>query len=116
MRTIEKHFGITRVVILVGPYAIKLPQWNYGWDKFLHGLLANMQEVVWGRGYDDRLCPVVWWIPGGWMTVMQRVDHVLTNENEIDYSVFQDGIPSGDDKPDNYGMLNGRIVKIDYGG
>jgi len=36
------------------------------------GLLANMQEVKFSKMNDERLCPVKFHLPGGWLLVMPR--------------------------------------------
>ena len=107
---ITRDFGITRTVFLVGHLAIKVPQHNYGWEKFLRGLLANLQEKLWGRGYDERLCPVLWASPGGWIIVMRRVDRICL-EGEVNYADFQEGIPSGGFGEDE-GAKVGEIIAI----
>jgi hypothetical protein len=71
--------GVTRHVILLGPWALKIPRINYGWSMFLRGLLGNMQEAVWGRCGWDGFCPVVFAIPGGFLTVQRRV-RVMTDD------------------------------------
>lgn len=39
--------GVTRVVFLIGDYAIKIPKCMI-WNHFLKGLLANMEEnLIW---------------------------------------------------------------------
>jgi hypothetical protein len=103
-----KHVrGITREVFLMRNYAIKIPSFR-SWSLFLSGLLANMQEATWS-GYDSRLCPVLRYIPGGFVVVMPRCDAVA----DVNYADF-DGLPC-DFKDENFGIYNGRTVLIDYG-
>ena len=64
--------GTTRAVFLTKKYAIKVPQFKYGWELFLRGLLANMQEVEFNTMKDERLCPIKFHIRGGWLIVMPR--------------------------------------------
>lgn len=114
--------GVTREVILVGRWAIKFPTFR-SWRMFLWGLLSNMQEVTWGKAmkvesgakqyWSERLCPVLWSLPGGWLVVMRRVERVCTENAEVDYDNFK-GLP-GDHKPENFGWLDGRVVMLDYG-
>lgn len=78
--------------------------------KFNSGKYENFDQSKW-------LCPVYWVSWGGWVLVMKKVDRVLTaDESELSYG--HECIPffGGDDKPQNYGWLDGRVVKIDYGG
>jgi len=111
--------GVTRHVLLVGPYAIKVPRLNYGWGKFLTGLLCNMQERMMGTLGLDALCPVVWSIPGGWCVVMRRA-RIMTDEefDAFDVEAFLDrpdySVPA-ERKSNSFGWLGDRIVAIDYG-
>lgn len=62
------------------------------------------------------LCPVQWCMWGGWVLIMRRC-HCISIHTEmqvIDYSPWIEAGYGGDDKPSNYGILDGRIVKIDY--
>lgn len=106
--------GITREVILVGKYAFKFPSIR-NWKCFLLGLIANMQEGFWYKamGIHGKLCPVLFRIPGGFLTVMSRVDRVCTWDDDINYGEFS--FYPMDPKPMNFGELNGKIVLLDYG-
>ncbi len=116
-------------MILIGRYAIKLPKLTYGWQMFLQGLIANMQEAAW-RGTDyPEMCPVIWSLPGGWCVVMRRADPL----SEADWNAFEpprspcsmpdyieswtggDYVVPAEMKPNSFGKLGGRIVAIDYG-
>lgn len=111
--------GITREVILIGRYAIKIPKLIYGWQKFLCGLLANMQEAQFAATRWPELCPVVFSIPGGWLIVMRRAEMLNDAEwAEFDPVAFVNGsdyIVPAETKRDSFGMLDGRIVAVDYG-
>jgi hypothetical protein len=110
--------GVTRYVIMVGPWALKFPRINYGWAMFLRGLLGNMQEAVWGRSGWPGICPVVFAVPGGFLTVQRRV-RVMTDEEfaAFDFKAFtrRKGyrIPT-ERKSDSFGWLDGQVVAIDY--
>lgn len=113
--------GISRTVILVGPWAFKFPTLRYGWAKFLAGLLANMQETAFSKPGWPELCPVKLSVPGGFLVVMPRV-RVMTDEefDRFDYVGFV-WPPHGDyqlpveAKSDSFGWLDGKPVAIDYG-
>lgn len=117
--------GVTRIVILYKHWAIKIPNFLYQWNHFLWGLLSNMEEgLTWKIAnmpdselyqYRDLICPVVWSSWGGWISIMKRVDRILTDEEylELDLELYNN-IHSDDNKADNFGWLDGRIVKIDY--
>jgi len=72
---VTRAFGCSREVLLVGGFAIKVPQVRYRWRNFVNGLLHNMNERerwMWTR--DPRLCPVIWGCPLGFVLVMRRAD------------------------------------------
>ena len=112
-------YGLTRMVFIVGPYAIKIPSFygGGGWWYFLKGLLANMQEYEWSTLYNNekKLCPVLWACPGGWLSIMQRVDRVCNDDDEIKMSFMSNYPYFKDFKSENFGILDGRLVAIDYG-
>lgn len=69
--------GATRVVLLIGPYAIKVPR-AYSWRTFLNGLLGNMQERMFWYQLKSPLCAKVHYAdPIGLVLVMERADRVL---------------------------------------
>jgi hypothetical protein len=127
--------GCTRFVLLTDNYAIKLPQFKYGWKNFLAGLLANMQERTFATTKWPELCPVTFSVPGGWLVVMQRASNLKDEE----WEVFKHGIEDWcnrenyyipvEPKRDSFGVITIRkeftptnfrtfhpIVAIDYGG
>lgn len=124
--------GTTRFVILTKHWAFKIPQFRYAWRHFLMGLLANMQERQFATMKDSRMCPIKFYIPGGWLVVMPRCkelsDEDFTNLN-IDMFWEESNVRElkgttiffGDfkipveHKQDSFGWLNGKIVAIDYG-
>jgi hypothetical protein len=115
--------GSFRIVLLIGDLAIKVPTPFKGWYNFVSGLLNNIKEaMVWHRVINDErrnshlLCPVVWSSWGAWIIAMRRADKLSVDEYEAQDAISQHyKIFPGDDGPHNYGKLDGRIVKIDYG-
>ena len=114
--------GATRHVFLVGPYAIKIPQFRYGWKNFLYGLLANLQERTFAKAGWPELCPVAFSLPGGWLVVMQRAEPLTREEwfsfDSLDFCEREGReycIPA-ERKMDSFGKNDGRIVAVDYGG
>ena len=120
--------GCTREVLLVGEYAIKIPSLR-SWRMFLTGLLCNEQERQFsGLGWSE-LCPVVFSLPGGFLVIMPRVVTLadlepaknprteLTDEEFRRYTVRQDGgeVPA-ENKLDSFGLHQGLVKAIDYGG
>lgn len=115
----EVRHGITRTVFLVGKYAIKVPiiRVPWAWQHRVQGLMANLVERntyhAWKKYPFDagcELCPVLWCSWGGFVIVMRRADdypHIsVLNEHQCSLS--------SDIKPENYGMLNGNVVCLDY--
>lgn len=115
--------GCTRIVFILRSVVIKIPKPRY-WSHFLSGLLANMRERdtwKWNSGDYEKgtshlLCPVLWASIGGWMLVMKKVDRVLEwdEDSKFDISKHIEHFP-GDDKVKNYGILDNKLVKFDYG-
>lgn len=110
--------GTTRVVFLIGRFAVKVPAVSE-WRLFLLGLLANMQEVQWSAAGFPELCPVMWSIPGGVCLVMQRARTLTEAEfNALDIKSWLDRgdyVVPAELKPDSFGYLDGRLVAVDYG-
>ncbi len=123
--------GCTRMVFLIGRYAIKVPQVKHGWRNFLNGLLGNLQERIMDTMKDKRMCPIIWSIPGGWLNVMPRCDSLTQTEFEdlrIDdfweqttKQVGTETIYYGpckvpvEHKRCSFGWYKNRIVAVDYG-
>lgn len=113
--------GCTRLVVRVGRFALKLPNFRYGWRAFLLGLLHNMAEAGWWRGvfYREHFCPVLFACPGGWFLVMPWAPTGKDGEHNLSSASF----PWADEKTvremlkaDNVGLLHGRWVVVDYAG
>jgi hypothetical protein len=92
-------------------------RYAHSWRHFLQGLLANMQERQFSRAGWPELCPVVFAAPGGWLSVMRRAEPIAEDE-EVDFYALIDRpdyeVPA-EPKNSSWGMLNGRIVVVDYG-
>lgn len=111
--------GITRIVIELNKVVIKIPNFFYQWDHFLKGIIANINENRIWKWHPHRqlLCPVIWCSWGGWILIMRKVK-ILTDEEfieHVDIHAYTEAGFDGDDKSDNYGWLEGKVVKIDYG-
>ena len=114
-----KNTGCHRIVILTKRYAIKIPRFTDGWKIFLTGLLANMQEIVFSKAKWPELCPVLFYISGGWLLVMPRVVE-MTNNEFIEFNVdnfinTKDYVIPAEKKSDSFGYYRGHVVVIDYG-
>ncbi|QBO61594.1 hypothetical protein G17_00098 [Escherichia phage vB_EcoM_G17] len=116
--------GATRTVILIGEYAIKIPTFK-SWKLFLTGMIANLNERSWmqySNRSDSSICPTLWSSCTGLVTVQKRckpVQHrglfwvelcALALNSELSTDFFY-----SDAKPENFGYLGGKLVKLDYG-
>lgn len=116
---VKVRSGVTRTVILIGRYAIKVPTLRGGihpgfrgrMEGFAAGYLANLSEARWS-GFADwqgRIAPVLHSWLGGLIQIYPRCDPLPLN---VELPLL-DPDP-GDVKPDNYGVLDGVIVRVDY--
>lgn len=118
-----KTNGANRIVFLVKDYAIKIPKPNT-WYSFLKGLISNINEKNvyrynsgnYENGRSHLLCPVLWCSWGGWVLIMKRAKLLTEKEWIGDNNTIEEHIKyfAGDDTISNYGLINGRLVKIDY--
>ena len=109
--------GATRLVLLTKRYAFKLPT-IFSYTRFLHGLLANMQEVEWSKPRYPQLCPVIFSLPLGLLVVMPRCQPLTEQYNSLDVDSWinlEDCVLPVEPKQDSFGVLNGQIVAVDYG-
>lgn len=105
--------GCSRFVVVTPVGAFKFPRIRYGWKMFLIGLLCNITEMQTWRGTrSEGLCPVTDAVPGGWLIVMRPAAPVPPERSD---EVPARGV-GYDDKLENYGVIDGRVVRIDYGG
>lgn len=72
-------------------------------------ILSDGNERQWS-GYDERLCPVLWCSPLGLLLCMRRAEP--WNEEKVPE---MPGLPFLDPQPTNFGILDGKVVSIDYG-
>ncbi len=117
--------GITRTVLLTSRWAVKLPSLRTHGNglvgllqSFCRGVLANQSEIDW-HGYKEArgaLCPIRWHGLGGVVVVMPRCHPILVTADGEPVDPLPQLHPRspGDNKPENYGVLRGRIVRIDY--
>lgn len=116
--------GVTRIVLVGRRVVIKIPNFTCQWSHFLKGLLANIHEGrTWRynsgeyeKGISHLLCPVLFTSWGGWMLVMRKATPLTRSDWDKldDISSHTLHFP-GDDTISNYGYLDGKLVKIDYG-
>jgi hypothetical protein len=119
--------GITRTVLLTRRYAIKVPSLRGHCEGGIRGrlaglacgILANQSESQWSsfEGWRGGVAPVLQSWLGGMVQVYPRCDPLP----DVVQGSYVGAVPlprldpdPGDHKADNYGLLAGRIVRIDY--
>lgn len=112
--------GTTRVVYLIGGYAIKIPRINR-WKSFLRGILANMDERMWYKhspvDWKNKMCPSLLCLFGGFILICKRatpITQTIWDNGTIKKEDFYP-IPM-DYKAINFGWYKSEIVLIDYAG
>lgn len=115
--------GVTRLVFIFDKFVVKIPNFTCQWNHFLKGIIANIEESkTWQynsgkyeRGLSYLLCPVLWCSWGGWVLVMKRAQMLTIKDwGTVTVPEHKKHFP-GDDTLSNYGWLNGKVVKVDYG-
>lgn len=108
--------GRNRLVVLIGPYTLKLPSLRCRRD-LLFGLLNNLDEAAYFRDKAvPAACPVLWCAPGGWLLVMPRARPLTVSEfAKIDHLALAGDRVGVEHKVDSYGHLRGSVVVLDYG-
>lgn len=103
----------TRLVILAGNYALKIPLSRRGW---LQGI--NEAKVWQSNKGNCLLAPVLWSFCG--VVCMQRVSSVSCVPLHL-ITLLKSMIPALDidncdlHRTENWGVLNGHVVLLDYG-
>ncbi|MBZ9715514.1 hypothetical protein [Deinococcus multiflagellatus] len=110
------RWGATRVVLLLGPWAVKWPN-PATWRSFLQGLLANDQETRFAfADLGWPLCPVLWALPGGAVLVQRRARPLTEAEfAALPREAWTDLQDLVEWKRDSFGVLDGQVVAVDYG-
>ena len=111
--------GASRIVILLGQYAVKIPRiikprcHFYGkLITFLQGWKANRAEYLWSKeNIFPFLCAVKWSFLFSIVIVMKKASPI-TQEEYNKLNMFNFGY---EHKLDSYGKVKGKIVVVDYG-
>lgn len=110
--------GITRTVLLVGKWAIKVPSLRAheaGLTGLLwsisRGILANQSELEWSG--QPGLCPVRFSFSGV-VNIYPRCQPVEHEPTEAEYDAIAPFSGPSDRKPHNIGLLDGAMVWLDY--
>lgn len=112
----DKKRGLTRTVWIGRKWVVKVPSlrahgngmWGLMWS-LSRGIAANLSERE--SSHLDGVCPVVWsaW---GFANVYRRAEPPPTSP--IDYVAILGRPLPVDAKPENVGVLGGKLVWIDY--
>jgi hypothetical protein len=120
----QKRLGATRLVFLFKNFVIKIPNLNE-YKLFLNGILANLQEKVFSKMNRPDLAKVMFCGKLGLFLVMERAEEI--DCKSINWNEFKEQLEKNykndemkefmlsDPKPSNWGYINGKLVKVDYG-
>lgn len=122
---ISIHVGISRRVIVLGPFAFKFARWRD--DRGARGRRCNLGEAETYRTTDspnrDLLCPVLWVSRRGWLEIQraaaplssEEYQHLADNEllPEWDYIPGSQGAPF-EYKHSDWGRYQDRFVVVDF--
>jgi hypothetical protein len=108
--------GEFRCVFLVGRFALKLPRLS----NLRAGMQCNRWEremwLVWRPKFQwANLCPIAFADPFGFVVLMPRASQPVSRERveAEDHDYYP--MVNAECKPEDYGLLNGRTVIVDYG-
>lgn len=124
--------GATRTVLIFSDFVIKIPRLRNNTLDFsayplfaglYQGLLCNLQERYWNRFGYLQLCPVLFSDWFGFVVIMPRCKILTENLDPAEFEAFiridrNDatlGTVPAENVAENFGLLNGRLVIIDYG-
>lgn len=115
--------GATRTVFVFSKYVVKVPRLKNRKSFFAalyQGLLSNLQERYWSKFNYPQLCPIVFSDIFGLFIVMpycEPIDEVLSDPEFQKFIKINDswGTVPAENVLENFGLLNGRLVIIDYG-
>lgn len=114
--------GITRIVLLIGNYAIKIPNFEYQHNHFLQGCLSNWAErkyykMFLAADYKENMVEYVapsffcsWF---GLVQIQARCEP-CTEDLTDEQREFYYPLCGTDFKKENFGIYKGRLVCVDY--
>jgi hypothetical protein len=114
--------GVTRTVIIFKKHVLKTPSIKNGWLNFIHGIESNLQERTWS-GFHQVFAKVIRSSKLGFWLIMEKAEPVPKGANWEDIKDYLSFIYHNEDifefimsdcKKENWGLINGKLVKIDY--
>lgn len=113
--------GVTRIVILIGKYAIKVPNFTYSHDNFLKGCSANWNERAFCRMFKNttgteiyhRVAPSYFCSWFGLIQIQARCNPYADSLSKTALEYLFNQVCT-DIKSDNIGIYKGRLVCFDY--
>ena len=120
VRFAVSRVGTTRLVLVIGPWALKFARGE-------RGRRCNRYEAELFASVDERrramLCPVRWCSSGGGLLIMASARPLTASDHENlldgdgfpdwDYTPGEDSDPF-EPKASDWGRINGRLVAVDY--
>lgn len=116
------QLGITRMVWLVGKYAIKIANPIYNHEHFLDGCRANWSERNYYKSFinadyaENMVAHVAPSLFCSWFGLLQIQRRCIPLEKELNekQKEFFKPLCRQDNKKENFGWYNGKIVCLDY--
>lgn len=114
--------GITRIVFLIGNYAFKIPNFKYNHCHFLQGCYANWSERKYYKGFInanyrgnlvEHVAPSYFCLAFGLFQIQARCKPLLIELSD-EQKEFYKPLCAGDNKKENFGIYNNKIVCLDY--
>lgn len=114
--------GVTRLCFLIGNYVIKIPNFTYCHKHFLQGCYVNWSERNYYKtnikaDYKDNMVKHVspsyfcsWF---GLFQIQAKCSPKKEDLTEIERKFFEP-LCCGDNKKENFGYYNGKLVCLDY--
>lgn len=123
-----KTNGSTRIVLLTKRFALKFPRVD-SWMSFVQGMLNNLTEGRWKDYGNKHLCPIKYSNKFGLLVVMVRAQEITDNKRfKEDLLQLVEDESKGinpcelggdffeyDASPQNFGYIDGQLVRTDYG-
>lgn len=115
--------GVTRLVILIGNYAIKIPNFTKEHRHFLYGCYANYSERNYCKVFKpineemskfyNLVAPSYFCSWFGLIQIQGRCKPINRHLTKKEINFFKD-VHGGDYKKENFGYYNDKLVCLDY--